>query len=226
MKQTLILVVIYCSFFPAAWAGDKSKKEKISIQILDSVSAPVVTGHAPGTSAYSSTSCGSSGTANLNATATELGNGTTNISGTGNTNASTNCETVYHEATPGHDTYVQQVGLLATIPALNKDVLLWCAVDWRQCQVLAQGTYNAEIKGDVVWIYVFGGTRPAKIKYRIVDSALLGLKDDVENSPKAEQCSSLDSKNQCQAVMDCERKGGTHEYCELWNGRAGESKPK
>lgn len=102
----------------------------------------MVSGHVAGTNTYSSTSCGTSGTANVNATATDLGNGTTNVWGTGNSQASTNCQTVYHEATPGHDTYLTHVLMDASISSLNRDVVLWCAVAWRECEALLQGTYE------------------------------------------------------------------------------------
>ena len=69
--------------------------------------------------------------------------------------------------------------MAATIPSHdNKEVILWCAVQYRQCAALPQGTYDAEMKGDVVWIYTFGGARASKIKYRIVNPALLGVNED------------------------------------------------
>jgi hypothetical protein len=54
-------------------------------------------------------------------------------------------------------------------------------VQWRQCEALSPGTYEAEIKNDVVWIYAFGGTRPLKIKYRVVDPALFGINHGPKN---------------------------------------------
>src|SRR5581483_7728421 len=62
MRLTLVVLLL----LSAAWAGSKEKKEKISIQILDSTSAAVVSGHVAGTNAYASTSCGSSGSTNIN----------------------------------------------------------------------------------------------------------------------------------------------------------------
>ncbi|HZQ17077.1 MAG TPA: hypothetical protein VFA90_00030 [Terriglobales bacterium] len=222
MRLTLVVLLL----LSAAWAGSKEKKEKISIQILDSTSAAVVSGHVAGTNAYASTSCGSSGSTNINATATDAGNGTTNVWGNGSTNTSTNCQTVYHDATPGHDTFTTNVAMYASIPSQKRDVLLWCAVAWRQCEALSAGTYDAEIKDDVVWISVFGGARPAKIKYRIVSPSLLGLPANFEQlSPNpssigsSTMCSSSDDPK-CKDVSECLRRGGTYRYCEMMYGNS------
>ncbi|MCU1296141.1 MAG: hypothetical protein JWO91_419, partial [Acidobacteriaceae bacterium] len=48
-------------------------------------------------------------------------------------------------------------------------VTLWCQKSWRRCESLQPGNYDAEVKGNVAWVYtreLSGNIR--KVKYQSV----------------------------------------------------------
>ena len=48
-------------------------------------------------------------------------------------------------------------------------VTLWCQAGWRQCESLQAGNYDAEIKGNVAWLYTHElSGKIRKMKYHAV----------------------------------------------------------
>jgi len=107
----------------------------------------------PGTAAKSTTSCDTTG----NSDGSYI-------------NANTDCTTTTTPGRPAqtHVRQIQQEHVSAIMP--NGDhVTLWCQDGYRRCESLQPGNYDAEIKGNVAWVYTHelsGSVR--KVKYRAV----------------------------------------------------------
>jgi hypothetical protein len=118
----------------------------------------------PGRPGYSRTDCSTTGTAN--GTATSIGN-TTFGDATGNSN--TSCQTTYTPPTEPTTTYsyINQVWVYAVVD--SRHMKLWCQKQFRDCRILEAGNYEAESKGDAIYVMAWdpGGKRH-RIKYRVV----------------------------------------------------------
>jgi hypothetical protein len=137
-----------------AVSGPAKDKIVVTIQVVASQSSVrEFTHNSPETAAKSTTSCNTTG----NSDGSYI-------------NANTDCTTTTTPGRPAqtHVTQIQQEHVSAIMP--NGDhVTLWCQVSWRRCESLKPGNYDAEIKGDVAWLYTHelsGSVR--KVKYRAV----------------------------------------------------------
>jgi hypothetical protein len=121
-------------------AVSASAKDKIAvtIQVVSSqASVREFTGALPATAGKSTTSCDTNG----------------DVIG-GQVSANTDCTTVTTPGKPAEKivTHIEQEHVRVVMP--NGDhVTLWCQVSWRRCVSLQPGSYEAELKGDVAWIY-------------------------------------------------------------------------
>lgn len=129
-------------------------KQMVTIQVVSSqASVREITSTAPATAAKSTTNCDTNGNVN-----------------DGYVNANTDCTTTTTPGRPAetHVTHIPQEHISAIMPNGNH-VMLWCQESWRRCVSLQPGNYDAEVKGDVAWIYTHdlsGGVR--KVKYHAV----------------------------------------------------------
>jgi hypothetical protein len=133
-----------------------SGKDKQSVTIQVVASTPSVREFrytSPATASKSTTDCNTTGTI-----------------GDGSINANTDCTTTTMPGKPTetHVTHIPQEHVSAIMP--NGDhVILWCQVSWRRCVSLQPGSYEAEVKGNAVWMYTHelsGNVR--KVKYQAV----------------------------------------------------------
>lgn len=129
-------------------------KQIITIQVVESkASVREFRGTLPATASKSTTDCDTNGTIN-----------DTSI------HANTDCTTTTTPGRPAQPivTHIPQEHISAIMP--NGDhVTLWCQVSWRRCVSLQPGSYEAEVKGNAVWMYTHelsGSIR--KVKYQAV----------------------------------------------------------
>jgi hypothetical protein len=137
------------------WPEVRGKHRRTLIEAVDSESSARRFAYfIPGTAAQSTTNCSSNGTIyDSGYIATTSGN--------------TNCQTTTIPGTPATTgSYsIPQENVHAIIRGYH--VNLWCQVGFRRCGHLQPGYYNADIKGDSVWVYAADlGGKEHKIKYR------------------------------------------------------------
>jgi hypothetical protein len=146
-----------CCLLAASFAVAKDKP-RVTVEVVDTQSSVrQYTYYVPGTNGRSTTNCDS------NATAYDSGYTTT-------ANGTTNCTTTTTPGTPATTGvgYIPQEHVHATLPD-GRHITLWCQRGFRQCDTLEAGNYEAEIKGDTVWMYGHDlGGKEHKIKYHYV----------------------------------------------------------
>jgi len=109
------------------------------------------------------------GNADVNGTATDMGHGTTNINGTVDSNSS--CHTAYtppqtettNWATVDNASWVTDV-------ATGDEYLIRCTAHWRgsKCSYLTGGQYEANLKGNSMWITGMSGMKKETAKYTVL----------------------------------------------------------
>ena len=122
--------------------------------------------HIPGSPGYSRTDC--SGTGIASGTATTIGDTTF---GNATANATATCQTTYTPPTEASTTYsyINQVWVYAVVDGTH--MKLWCQKQFRDCRILQAGHYEADSKGD--FMFIIGrdpGGKAHRIKYRVVDT--------------------------------------------------------
>jgi hypothetical protein len=120
----------------------------------------------PGSPGYSRTNCSSTGSAS--GTANTIGDTTF---GNATANSNTTCRTSYTPPTEANTTYsyISQVWVYAVVDGTH--MKLWCQNQFRDCRILQAGHYEAESKGDSIFIIAMDpGGKAHRIKYRVVDT--------------------------------------------------------
>jgi hypothetical protein len=148
-------------------AAHAKDKPRITIEVLNSeASQRQYTRIIPGSKGTSETNCTTNG--NTYGTATDYGVGITHINA--NTNANTNCTTTTTPSTPPQ-TYVRSIRqehVSAILPD-GRQVTLWCQQEYRRCDDLLPGRYEAEIDGNSLFVYVHDVSgKEHKTKYKAV----------------------------------------------------------
>jgi hypothetical protein len=162
VKKQMILPILLAT--TPLFAKDEPR---ITIQVVKSQASTYQRSHmVSGRTSTSYTNCNTLG--NVNGTATSYGTGTTNVNAFGNSN--TNCTTTTNPGTPPHEVTrtITQEYVGALLPDGRKAVL-WCQEGFRKCLSLAPGPYQAEIRGNALFIYVpeLSG-KERKVKYKAV----------------------------------------------------------
>ena len=149
---------------------EKSQQRKVGSKTIEVVSSQLgvreLAWYIPGSPGYSRTNCSSTGTASGSATTigdTTFGNATAN--------GNTTCQTTYTPPTEASTTYsyINQVWVYAIVD--DAHMKLWCQKQFRDCRILQAGHYEAESKGD--FMFIVGrdpGGKAHRIKYRVVDT--------------------------------------------------------
>jgi hypothetical protein len=156
MRQRCLIFILSVSVIASA-----KDAPRITIQVTDSQSSVrEFTRTTRGTAGTSTTSC------DTNGTATGFGDVT-------HVNANTNCQTTTTPGSPPRQ-YVQQIAqehVLAIMPNGNH-VKLWCQAGFRRCSSLQAGSYEAEVKGNSLWIFAHEliSGKERKVKYQAVGS--------------------------------------------------------
>lgn len=151
MKKTIILFVIL-----ATTPAFAKNKPTITIQVLKSQASTYQRSvFIPGQRGRSETNCNTMGNA------TEIGSTTY---GTANTNCST---TTTPGRAPGISTRTVEQEYVGAVMPDGRKVVLWCQQGFRKCSALAPGSYQAELDGNSLFVYVpeLSG-REHKVKYK------------------------------------------------------------
>ncbi len=131
-------------------SANKKEKPRIIVEVVETqTSQHQFTTTIPGTAGTSDTTCNTNGNGSVYGTS----NGGT-VNGTVNTNSTTNCTTTSQPGTPPatlNESITQEY--VRVIWPGGTHVTLWCQAGFRKCFTLAPGRYQAEPKGNVVWIY-------------------------------------------------------------------------
>ena len=159
------------TFFLTDKKSDRqSQKHKFGSKTIEVVSSQTgireLAWSIPGSPGYSRTNCSSTGTAS--GTATTIGDTTF---GNATANDNTTCRTTYTPPTEASTTYsyINQVWVYAVVDGAH--FKLWCQKQFRDCRILQAGHYEAESKGD--FMFIIGrdpGGKAHRIKYRVVDT--------------------------------------------------------
>ena len=152
------LTSVFCAVLITISAAVAKNKPKISIQVVDTqTSERQFSYNVPGRPAQSTTNC--------NGSATAIG-----LGGMATANGTTNCTTTTTAERPARTVVrsIPQAQVHAIIPD-GTHITLWCQQGFRHCDILAAGSYSAEVDGSSVWIYAHElGGKEHKIKYRYV----------------------------------------------------------
>lgn len=147
-------IVLLGSVALMALSASGKDKQTVTVQVVSSKdSVREITYTSPATASKSTTNCNTNGTMD-----------------DGSVNANTDCATTTTPGRPAetHVTEIPQEHVSAIMP--NGDhVTLWCQAGWRHCVSLQPGSYEAEVKGDAIWIHTHelsGAIR--KVKYHAV----------------------------------------------------------
>ncbi|MHB1938587.1 MAG: tetratricopeptide repeat protein [Acidobacteriaceae bacterium] len=154
------------AFFVSIAAFAK-EKPRITIQVVNSEATQrQYTYTTPGRKGTAQTNCTTNGT--TNGTINDYGVGPIQTNSTGNAN--TNCTTTTTAATPPQ-TYVRSIAqehVSAILPD-GRQVTLWCQQGYRRCDDLQPGSYEAEVDGNSLFVFVHElSGKERKIKYRAV----------------------------------------------------------
>lgn len=163
--RSLRLVLAFAFFVPvAAFAKDKPR---ITIQVVNSEATQrQYTYTTPGRKGTAQTDCATNGT--TNGAINDYGVGP--IQTNSNTNANTNCTTTTTAATAPqtHVRSITQEHVSAILPD-GRHVILWCQEGYRRCDDLQHGSYEAEVDGNSLFVFVHElSGKERKIKYRAV----------------------------------------------------------
>lgn len=159
LAVTLLVVTSSASF-----AKDKPK---ITIEVVNSeTSQRQYTYTTPGRKGTAQTNCTTNGT--TSGTINDYGVGPIQTNSTGNAN--TNCTTTTTAARPPQTRTesITQEHVYAILPD-GRHVILWCQQGYRRCDDLQPGSYEAEIDGNSLFVFVHElSGKERKIKYRAV----------------------------------------------------------
>lgn len=119
------------------------------------------------TPGQSNTACSTSGT--VNGTATSYGSGTTNVNGTVDSNTSCETTTTPSQTYSGNRITVTNEAWVTDV-ASGDQYLLECVASWvgSKCSYLTGGRYDAELKGNNMWITGMRGMKKSTGKYHVL----------------------------------------------------------
>jgi hypothetical protein len=164
--KTLIATALLAGCATSAFAKDGLQ---VKIQVVGTqTSTRQFTYSVPGTNATSNTHCSGSASGSTNGS---YGNGTYNSNGSAS--GTSDCSTTSNPGTaPTTRTgSIAQDNVHAILPG-GRHVDLWCQNGFRKCVALQPGYYDAEIKGDVIWVSAYKLDHSVeKVKYHAVDSS-------------------------------------------------------
>lgn len=159
MATTLLLL---CSV-----AALGKEKPRITIQVVNSeASQRQYTYTTPGRKGTSQTNCTTNGT--TNGTINDYGVGPIQTQSSGNANTDCTTTTTAATAPQTHTRFITQEHVYAILPD-GRRVILWCQQGYRRCDDLQPGSYEAEIDGNSLFVFVHElSGKERKIKYKAV----------------------------------------------------------